>query len=52
MLVPRGHPLEGQFGVRDAVAGDIWITVGNGVTESFGFPPEIDFASLPDLLGP
>ncbi len=52
VLVPRGHPLEGQFGVRDAVAGDIWITVGNGVTESFGFPPEIDFDALPNLLDP
>jgi len=52
VLVPRGHPLEGQFGVRHPVGGDLWITVGSGVTETFGFPPGIDFDALPDLLDP
>lgn len=52
VLVPPGHPLEGQFGVRHPVGGDLWITVGSGVTETFGFPPGIEFDALPDLLDP
>lgn len=52
VLVPRGHPLEGQFGVRDPLAGDVWITLDQGVTESIVFPPGIDFDALPDLLDP
>jgi hypothetical protein len=52
VLVPPGHPLEGQFGVRDPFAGDVWCTVDGVGTETIGFPPEIDFDALPDLLDP
>jgi len=58
VLLPPGHPLEGQFGVRDPFVGDVWITTAahpSGVLETvevFVFPPGIDFDALPDLLDP
>ena len=55
VLVPPGHPLEGQFGVRDPRLGDRWLDSRSATpetSEAAGFPTGIDFDALPDLLAP
>jgi hypothetical protein len=56
VVVPPGHPRAGQFGIRDPVVGDLWVTIGTAESPAtdtaIGFPPGIDFDTLPDLRDP